>query len=308
LSKILITGASGFVGSYISPELSRNHSLYAISRSSEFGLFEEVFSWDNYTNASCDYDVVIHLAGLAHDTYNSKQEQEYFEVNHQLTVGLVNWINQSKKSVKLIYLSSIKVYEDSLIINEKTPKKPQSVYGQSKLAAENTIIDNLSSNHTYYILEPVMIYGIGNKGNLPKLYYSLSAGIPYPFGNWKNKRSILAIENLNYTITQLLKSKAASDYFIISDDATISTSEMIGELFKETKNTYIRWGIPKFLVRTLIKLTSIIGINTFNKLLGSLVVSNQKIKKVLKIEKLPFDVRSNLNLLGKYMEINKRGQ
>ena len=83
---------------------------------------------------------------------------------------------------------------------------------------------------------------------------------------------------------------------------------MIDELFKETNNTYIRWGIPKFLIRTLIKFTSIIGIDTFNKLLGSLVVSNQKIKKVLQIEKLPFDVRSSLNLLGRYMEINKKEQ
>lgn len=308
MSKILITGASGFVGSHISFELAKNHTISAISRGVLSNSFVEVFSWNNYNYEPCDYDVVIHLAGLAHDTSNSKEEQEYFEVNHQLTVGLVNWINQSKKSVKLIYLSSIKVYKDSLIIDEKTPKKPQSVYGKSKLAAENTIIDNLSGNHTYYILEPVMIYGIGNKGNLPKLYHSLSSGVPYPFGNWKNKRSILSIENLNYAIIQLLESNAASDYFIISDDTTISTSEMIEELFKETKNTYIRWGIPKFLIRTLIKLTSIIGINTFNKLLGSLVVSNQRIKKVLKIEKLPFDVRSSLNLLGRYMEINKKEQ
>ena len=306
MRKILITGASGFVGSYISLELFKNYSLSAISRGSVTGLFDEVYSWVNYTNIPCDYDVVIHLAGLAHDTSNSKDEQEYFEINHQLTAGLVDWINQSKKSVKLIYLSSVKVYEDSIIVNEETPKRPQSIYGKSKLAAENTIIEGLSQNHTYYILEPVMIYGIGNKGNLPKLYHSLSSGLPYLFGNWENERSILSIENLNYIIIQLMNSNVSSDFFIVSDDTSISTVEMIDELFKMTNITYIKWRIPKFIIRIVMWLTNIIGITTLNKLLGSLVVNNHKIKKVLKIKKLPFGVRSSLNLLGKHMEINKR--
>lgn len=305
MSKILITGASGFVGSHISFELAKNYTISAISRGVLPNSFEEVFSWNNYNDEPCDYDVVIHLAGLAHDTSNSKKEEDYYKINRDLTVGLVKWINQSKSSVKLIYLSSIKVYEDSLIIDEKTPKKSQSAYGKSKLAAENAIIDNLSENHTYYILEPVMIYGIGNKGNLPKLFYSLIRGVPFLFDGWKNKRSILAIENLNFIITELIKKNISSDFFVVSDDEPISTATMVDELFKNTNTSYIRWSLPSFLVRLIIWFSNKLGVNTFEKLLGNLEVNNKKIKDALNTNKLPFDVRTSLNLLGRYMEINK---
>ena len=306
MSKILITGVSGFVGSYISPELCLNHNVSAISRERILTNFNAVFSWENYANTPCDYDVVIHLAGLAHDTSNSKDEKEYFNVNLDLTAGLVNWINQSKNHVRLIYMSSIKVYNDSFLINEETFKSPSSIYGKSKLAAENSIINHLSKNHTYYILEPAMIYGIGNKGNLPKLFHSLAKGLPYPFSGWKNKRSILAIENLNFIITQLIRSDIPSDFFVVSDDEPLSTVEMIDELFKKTNKSFIRFSLPSFLVVTFIWLANTFGVNKLNKLLGNLEIDNSKIIKALNIKKLPFSVRASLNALGRHMEANEK--
>lgn len=305
MSKILITGASGFVGSHISFELAKNHTISAISRGVLSNSFEEVFSWKNYNDEPCDYDVVIHLAGLAHDTSNSKEEEEYFKINRDLTASLVKWINESKNSVKLIYLSSIKVYDESTLIDEKSVKGPKSIYGKSKLAAENIIIEDLYDNHRYYILEPSMIYGIGNKGNLPKLFYSLLKGVPFPFGRWENKRSILAIDNLGFIITQLIKKNISSDFFVVSDDEPISTATMVDELFKITNTSFIRWSIPSFLVRLIIWFSNKLGVNTFEKLLGNLEVNNKKIKDALNINKLPYNVRISLNLLGKHMELNK---
>ena len=150
-----------------------------------------------------------------------------------------------------------------------------------------------------------MIYGIGNKGNLPKLFYSLLRGVPFPFGRWENKRSILAIENLSFIITQLIKKNISSDFFVVSDDEPISTATMVDELFKNTKTSFIRWSLPSFLVRLIIWFSNKLGVNTFEKLLGNLKVNNKKIKDTLNINKLPYDVRTSLNLLGRQMELNK---
>ena len=298
MSKILITGASGFVGKHLTKQLASDHTLYAISRNPIYDIFELTYDWDTYQQTICDYDVIIHLAGLAHDTHENSQEQEYFQVNEQLTNNLVQWINQAEKPTKLIYLSSVKVYQEADTIDEKTPKNPNSIYGKSKLAAENVIINQLSNRHSYHILEPAMIYGEGNKGNLPKIYNALTRGLPYPFSSWQNQRSILYIDNLIFIINQCIEYSLDSDFYVISDDDSISTIEMLDELFETNKNAFIRWSLPHFMTRFIIQIASFSGVGILDKLLGSLVVDNRKIKNALKITALPIDVRKGLNITG----------
>lgn len=302
MSKILITGASGFVGTYLVESLAKKHTIDAISRKSYLLGVNKTYTWENFEDHLCDYDVVIHLAGLAHDTNNKTQREVYYAVNHQLTGDLVNWINQANRSVKLIYMSSIKVYENAVFLKEDTPKKPNTIYGQSKLAAEKEILKHLSDLHYHYILEPTMIYGEGNKGNLPRLYKALLGGTPFFFGNWKNKRSILYIENLMFIISALMDKSIASGCYLVSDDDSISTIDMIEVLFKQNQQSFIRWNLPNFMVPILIKLSTLVGIQTLNKLLGNLEVSNHKIKDALGIDALPISVYEGLKRSAIYFK------
>ena len=297
--KILITGASGFVGQHLSVSLAEDYSLFALSRDESLVGFDATYTWDALLDMDCTFDVVIHLAGLAHDTSNKSLEEDYFNVNMGLTEKLVNWINKASKPVKIVYFSSIKVFGDLDRISDEYNKNPTSVYGRSKLAAEKCIESTLQNYHNYYLLRPVMIYGEGNKGNLPKLYDLLIKGVPYFFGSWENKRSILSVQNLDFVVKQLIKKDVASDGFIVSDDETISTYQMLKYLFSAKNLIFIDWKVPSLIIGVSIRITNVLGIDVLHKLLGNLEVDNSKLKKALNIKIMPLTTEQGLTIMGK---------
>ena len=298
--KILITGASGFVGQALLRSLPNEVEVDVVSRN-----YSEESAKVNWVNTSYNtlatnsesYEAVIHLAGLAHDTSNQRDEKAYFEVNEGITKKLVNWINSSQQqSCKLIYLSSIKTYSDSEIISETTLQSPNSVYGRSKLAAEKVIKECLASRHPYHILQPVMIYGKGNKGNLPRLF-KLFTRLPFPFKKYPNKRSILSINNLTAVINQLLSKNIESGKYIVSDDTPIYTYEMLQALFIKSPIKLKSFRIPHLFVKLSLRLAGIFNLQSPKKVLGDLVVSNTKLKSALGINQMPFETKNELQKL-----------
>ena len=104
-------------------------------------------------------------------------------------------------------MSSVKAAADSVngILTEDVIPNPVTIYGKSKQAAELYILSKeIPENKRVYILRPCMIHGPSNKGNLNLLYSFVSTGIPYPFGNYVNKRSFVSIQNLCFIINELL--------------------------------------------------------------------------------------------------------
>ena len=183
--KIIITGSSGFVGT--------NLIRYLYSR----GLndLETINLRNSNWTSKMDKQInaIIHLAGKAHDTKNSSNSDQYFDINTKLTQELFDvFLKNSYRD--FIYFRSVKAVTDQAenVVTEETVTNPQTAYGQSKLLAEQYILSKLlPKGKRVFILRPAMIHGSGNKGNLNLLYQLVSKGIPLPLGAFENKRSFL---------------------------------------------------------------------------------------------------------------------
>lgn len=287
--KIIITGATGFVGSHLSKYLE------------EKGNFVEKLSlknpdWILNKNA----DVVIHLAGKAHDTVNTSSEDEYFKINRDLTIPLFDdFLNSEIRD--FIYFSSVKATADTIegVLDENHSSDPKTSYGKSKLEAENYLLSKkLPENKRLFIIRPCMIHGPGNKGNLNLLYKVVEKGIPWPLASFENQKSFIGIDNLNYLIEKIVTSDIPSGIYNFADDKTISTNELIKIIANTSGKKEKLWHLSADLICSLAKLGDRIKLplnsERLKKLTDSYVVSNQKIKTALKIEKLPLSAEEGL--------------
>lgn len=287
--RVLLTGASGFIGRHLVQELE-GYELWAIShsRKSIEGV-SHVFAWDKLDNIEGEFEAIVHLAGLAHDTQNQSTEDDYFAVNKGLTKQLLSHCDRLNVKT-FVYLSSVKAVVDSTCdekIDELTPCSPSHVYGRSKLAAEQ-VIDQTMINAPRVILRPVMVYGPGQKGNLKTLEKLLSLRIPFPFGKWKNKRSVLFVGNLTSCIKTIIEKKPDSGTYFIADDQSVSTVDLLRLIAKGIGVKPLFIPTPNGLIKGLLKLMPARVHAITNKVLGSLEVDNQKLKSALSIEEMPF--------------------
>ncbi|RXP52230.1 NAD-dependent epimerase/dehydratase family protein [Lutibacter sp. HS1-25] len=295
---ILITGNTGFVGTNLSTYLNKTgYKTTGVTRSPKS---TKEYSYTSLTaNSWNKYDAFIHLAGKAHDLKGVADDSEYFEVNTKLTKTLFDQFLASDCKV-FVYISSVKAVADEVegILTEATTPNPITVYGKSKLAAENYLTSQkLPSDKFLYILRPCMIHGPGNKGNLNLLYQLVNKGIPYPLGDFENKRSFLTVENLCFVIENLISRLPESGIYNVADDEAIATNtlvELIGEASGKTSKI---WKLPKGIIQTLGKVGTRLHLpfNTekLQKLTENYVVSNAKIKKNLKID-LPVQTKQGL--------------
>lgn len=305
---ILITGSNGFVGSNLIKGLSGKYKIDGIdlpgNRSQGLNNF---FIWEDLDSLE-GYDVVIHLAGKAHDLRRSSNPQSYFDVNLGLTKKIFDWYIKSG-SKYFIFFSSVKAVADTLdskVLTEDFLPDPKTPYGKSKLAAEKYILaQELSVNRCVYILRPCMIHGPGNKGNLNLLYKFLSKGLPYPLGAFNNLRSYLSVSNLSWVIERIIEGQAPSGIYNLADDEPVSTNELI-QLISESTNKKPRiWNIPSGLINILARTGDILRLpfNTerLRKLTESYIVSNTKLKNALGVKNLPFSSREGLIQTFKYL-------
>lgn len=302
MTKILLTGSSGFVGSNLFDALHQDFELFGLDITKNGKLPENrVYGWDVLSDLPA-VDVIIHLAGKAHDTTNTAEEKEYFEVNLNLTQKIFDYFLQSKAK-KFIFFSTVKAVADSVegILNEETTPNPKTAYGKSKLAAEQYINRQpIPDDKLVYILRPCMIHGPGNKGNLNLLYSIVKKGIPWPLGAFQNLRSFTSVENLSYIVVKLIKEQIASGVYQIGDDEPISTNELINLIAKALDRKPKVWSMPKWIILSLTKIGDILKLplnsERLKKLTELYIVSNQKIKQALQIKNLPISAKDGLLL------------
>jgi nucleoside-diphosphate-sugar epimerase len=295
--KILITGIHGFVGSNLVFALKATHSIYGLDIiSPEKEGVIRTFSW-NEINQLPEIDIVIHLAGKAHDTKNQSEAQTYFDINFGLTQKIFDYFLQSEAK-KFIFFSSVKAAADSVngdILTEDVTPNPVGPYGESKIAAEKYIHSQDWKNKDVYIFRPCMIHGPGNKGNLNLLYHVVTKGIPWPLGAFENRRSFTSIDNLSFVIGQVIEKNIASGIYNIADDETLSTNELIELIARVTGRKSRIWKLSPQFMNTVAKLGTLIHLplnsERLRKLTENYVVSNQKIKAALKIETMPVSAR-----------------
>ena len=308
---ILITGIHGFVGSNLVVALREHHTLYGLDIiAPEKEGVVRTFSWSDIETTSFpmqhlpQFDAIIHLAGKAHDTKNRSAAQVYFDINTGLTRKIFDFFLESKAK-KFIFFSSVKAAADSVVgemLTEDVVPAPVGPYGESKIAAENYILSKLKvengdwktdlcNGKQVYILRPCMIHGPGNKGNLNLLYNVVRKGIPWPLGAFENRRSFTSIDNLCYVLEGLLTKEVASGIYHIGDDEALSTNELIALMCEAMGQKPHIWRLNRRMMEGCAALGTLLHLplNTerLRKLTENYVVSNEKIKSALGIERMP---------------------
>ncbi|GIA64098.1 UDP-glucose 4-epimerase family protein [Vibrio cholerae] len=238
--KILLTGATGFVGQQILRQLPQQARVFGRTKPARDCHFfaGELSANTDYRAALSGVDVVIHCAARAHVMNETaiNAAELYQDINTHATLALAE--QAAASSVKrFIFISSIKVNGESTSGRMPFTSSDQPCtsdhYGQSKLEAENRLKDLAAKTGLeVVIIRPTLVYGLGVKANFASLMRLISKGMPLPFGCIaKNKRSLVSVDNLvDLIITCIDHPKAANQVFLVSDDHDVSTSEMVREL------------------------------------------------------------------------------
>lgn len=290
--KTIMTGASGFVGQNLDKYLVNNG--FNVKKLSLRNL-----NWSN--NLDEPVESLIHLAGKAHDTSNTSDDEEYFKINRDLTIDLYKFFLKSEIK-DFFYFSSVKAVADVVdgILREEVEGKPFTPYGKSKLEAEEYLLSQrLPEGKRLFIIRPCMIHGPGNKGNLNLLYKVVEKGIPWPLASFHNQRSFLSIDNLSFLINEMIGNQdIPSGVYNFADDEALSTNDLVTLISQTLGKKPKLWRIPSSLIKTTVKIGDILPLplnsERLKKLTESYVVSNSKIKKVLGIQSLPTGTKEGL--------------
>lgn len=241
MNKLLVTGASGFVGRCLVPFLQeRGYKVKALIRDKDkvhlFSKQTEIAIGDltdpySLQKACANVDTIFHLAGLAHD--NKSKSYKHLNINFYGTHRLIQ-AAVSAKVQKFIYLSSVKA-EDST-----TP------YGISKRKAEELLLHEAKS-HSFHavILRPSLIYGPGCKGNLANMLKAIDKGYFIPIPQTYNRRSMISINDVCATALLVANSsKANGKIYTLSDGKEYSTRDIYEEMCKALGKAVPKWYIP----------------------------------------------------------------
>ena len=292
---IYLTGSSGFVGkSFLDYYKCGNVRVFSRGQEFRFGKAE----------------VIIHLAGKAHDLKKTSESHEYYEVNTELTIKVFDAFLKSDAKV-FISLSSVKAAADEVEseLTEQHQPNPVTHYGKSKLLAEQYIFSKeISEGKRVYILRPCMIHGPGNKGNLNLLYRLVSKDMPWPLGAFENKRSFCSIDNLMFIFKELIeRDDIPSGIYNVSDDEPLSTNELVGLIAQSQNRNPKLWDISKKFIEGVAaigdKLHLPLNTERLHKLTSSYVVSNVKIKAAIG---KPLPVSSREGLLKTFKSFNSK--
>jgi nucleoside-diphosphate-sugar epimerase len=264
--KILVTGATGFVGAPLTRYLSSQaHQVIGSLRSApvsgdsfsgvEFKAVGDIQGSLNWMPCLAGVDAVVHLANRAHVMHESDANplSLYRSVN---TEGTLQFAAQAAASSvkRFIFISSVKVNGESTLPGQRFSSVIESIptdpYGLSKYEAEQGLKElSLKTGMEVVIIRPPLIYGPGVKANFLKMMQWVEKGIPLPLGSIANQRSLLGIDNLlDFIGVCLTHPKAADQTFLVSDDHDISTTELLKEIASAMHRPPRLLPIPQFVL------------------------------------------------------------
>lgn len=291
--KILVTGATGFVGSEVVKQLlAKNLDVIATVRSDDSvlpvgaqlfvaGDFAEPIDW---SSGLSNVDVIIHTAARVHvmDDLATDPLTEFRNVN---TAGTLNFARQSADTgiKRFIFLSSIGVNGNNNLnpFTDSDIQNPQEPYAVSKYEAEQGLLAIAKdTGMDVVIIRPPLVYGPNAPGNFSSLISWITKRVPLPLGAIDNQRSFIALDNLvDFIIHCIDNPKAANEVFLISDGEDVSTTDLLRKVARAFAKKPRLLPVPVWLMTLAAKL---IGKgDVANRLFGSLQVDSSKARELL---------------------------
>ena len=287
--KIIISGASGFIGKHLIASIPNNSfRIYKISRYKTDSNMNELIIpdinekvlWKDHLN---DTKYIIHLAACAHIS-----NKDVTALNKFRTLNTRGTLHFAKEAAlagvkRFIFISSIGVngtYSTIPFKNTDTPQ-PTEAYSVSKLDAEIGLRKiSKQSGMEIVIIRPPLVYGPNAPGNFGKLIKLINSKLPLPLGAIHNKRSLVALDNLvDLIVTCIEHPKAANQTFLVSDDADVSTTELLQKMAEAMGKKAWLLPIPESWLRVCAKIVGKEDI--ISRLCGSLQVDIQHTKDTL---------------------------
>ena len=309
MSKILITGITGFVGAALCKQLRQNdHMLSGTTRTADLGAgpervplyhIPEIGPDTDWSQALSGADIVIHLAARVHVMRDRVADPlaEFRRVNTDGTLRLAE--QAAAAGVKrFIFLSTTKVTGELSPpsgFSETDPARPEDGYGVSKWEAEQALLEiSKTTSMEVVILRPPLVYGPGVKGNFLTLLKAVDRGTVLPLGAIQNQRSLIYVGNLaDVIVTATTHADAANQTFFVSDEGTVSTTSLIENIAASLNKKPRLINLPPGLLKFAGALTGKSG--AIQRLIGSLTVDSGKIRSLLNWRP-PFTMTEGLKL------------
>jgi nucleoside-diphosphate-sugar epimerase len=291
--KILVTGATGFVGRHLVPKLlAGGHAVTCAVRHTGSQLCPDaqpivvgdIASDTQWHPALRDVEVVIHLAARAHILAEHVADPlaAFRRVNTAGTLQLA--AQAAANSVRrFVFVSSIAVHghnSNQQVISSQTVVNPQTPYGLAKAEAEAGLRRLASSNPTELIVvRPPLIYGPGAPGNLRRLLQYVARGLPLPLGAVRNRRSFVGVHNLADVLVLCAEHPMTAGTFTVADEEIISTPDLVRTLAHAMQRPARLFPLPMPVLKAAAYITRREA--RLEQVCGDLVVESSEIRQRL---------------------------
>jgi nucleoside-diphosphate-sugar epimerase len=259
--RLLITGASGFIGRKVVSALSKQgigvraaardpDAIIALSDVERVAMPDLVKPAD-WSALLDGVTHVVHIAGIAHAP-GILPEDVYHRINANSVGELAEQAHG--KVERVVFMSSVRAQAGlsaEHALTEKDTPEPTDAYGRAKLEAEQLLA---ASGVGYTVLRPAVVYGKNVKGNIASLATIAKTPMPLPFGGLANRRSLLALDNLVTAISHVLNTDAAAnETFLVADAEPINVGDLVAAMREGLGRPPHLVKVPEGAVRKLLK-------------------------------------------------------
>lgn len=264
--KVVVTGASGFIGRRLCARLVEDgHDVCALMRKPCEGPWTQAFALDLDAPAPVvgleDADVVLHLASRVHEMNDTARAASAYErTNVEGTKALVESAMNAQVT-RFVFVSSVKAIGESTEgqVDELSPTTPTTPYGVTKLAAERLVLASAPALQPVVVRLPA-VYGTGAKGNVTAMLGAVKRGRFPPLPEFGNRRSLVHVDDVvGALVLCATHANAIGRTYIVTDTNSYSTRQLYLAMRKAVGQSPGNWVVPAWVFRAVARLGDVAG-------------------------------------------------